>query len=132
MRDRWRYAFGHHPGACTCVKCEESRQRKLRGRSGGPGFPRRRRRSRRRLARRTWSGIKWMVITAFVLLVLGTGVLTAIHWNDGADFESALRMMTDDFRLLVACPNEQSLFSDFVSRGAPTDSYMSNVFPPRR
>ena len=100
---------------------------RLRRRSRSvPGYSGRRRRSQsRRLVRRIRSGIKRIVVWAFVLVVLGAVALTAIHWSDGAAFESAFRMMTDDFRLLVACPTKLETFSDFVDRGTSVDGYTS-------
>ena len=35
MRDRWRYAFGRHPTACTCVDCVERRPRRLKRKPKG-------------------------------------------------------------------------------------------------
>ena len=66
--------------------------------------------------RRFWRGVRWLAVRLAVLAVLVTAALTAYHWYKGATFESSVRMMTDDYRLVVACPTEAERIRDFVGR----------------
>ena len=79
--------------------------------SGGESRPSRQQRrpsewkqSRRNF--RFWHGTRWLVVRLFVLSMLVTAAVTGYHWYNGASFESALRMMTEDYRLAAACPAE--------------------------
>ena len=62
-------------------------------------------------------------------LVLGLLVLAAVvnlavggyHWVEGATPSSAVRMLVDDYRLVVSCPTASERILDFVTRPPPLD-----------
>ena len=55
--------------------------------------------------------------------MLVTAAVTGYHWYSGASFESALRMMTEDYRLAVACPTEMEAVLGFVHRSPSPGGY---------
>ena len=55
--------------------------------------------------------------------MLVTAAVTGYHWYSGASFESALRMMTEDYRLAAACPTEMEAVLSFVHRSPSPDGY---------
>ena len=55
--------------------------------------------------------------------MLVTAAITGYHWYSGASFESALRMMTEDYRLAAACPTEMEAVLSFVHRSPSPGGY---------
>ena len=55
--------------------------------------------------------------------MLVTAAITGYHWYSSASFESALRMMTEDYRLAAACPTEMEAVLSFVHRSPSPDGY---------
>ena len=112
------YYRGEHPAACTCVDCT----RRLLGRPGShrprPIYHGGRKR------RGFWGRIKQLGAGLFILAVLATAADIAYHWYNGAPLDSAFTMMTDDYRLLAACPTEVEAIRDFLQRPSQED-YLS-------
>ncbi len=66
----------------------------------------------------------WFIVRLFVLAALITTAVTAYHWYTGAPLDFALRMMTDDFRLVATCPTEIEAILGFALRSPAQKDYL--------
>ena len=70
-----------------------------------------------------WGTLKWLAVRVVAMALLVTVAVIVYHWYDGAPLESAVRMTTDDYRLIFECPADYEVLLDFVRRPSPPEYY---------
>ena len=97
----------------------QSASKSTRARSRSPYW-----RTRRRAG--FWRKARWLAVRLIVLAVLFTSALIGYHAYSGAPIGPAIDMMTEDYRVAVACPTDPGRVLDFVGR-APYPDERSNM-----
>ena len=119
---RWWW-WQKHPPACTCVQCNERRLRRIGRRPSHPEFSdtaqsayRIQRSGLRRSIRRLWGLLSSTLLVALGLMVLASAGLLTLHLSRGAEFDTGIPMVVEDYRVVLNCPGELDVIRSFVDR----------------
>ena len=87
----------------------------------------RKQRSRlRRSIRRVWWLVSRTLLVALGLVVLASGGLLALHLSRGAEFDTGIAMVVEDYRVVLNCPGELDVIRSFVDR-SPTEADIEHL-----